>query len=983
MKLHYFILILWVLFGTSAFGQEVLENNPPSVQFYKINTPHFKVLYPKGFEVEAQRMANTLEHIYLPETQSMGIRPRKISIILQNQSSLSNGFVTMAPRRSEFYTMPPQDYNFLGTNDWLDQLAVHEYRHVVQYQQTNSGFNRVLYYAFGPATLAAMASISVPKWVWEGDAVATETAFTHSGRGRIPNFGLLLRTNLGEGKVFNYNTQYLRSYKHNISDHYVLGYHMISYLRKQTNDPDVWGKAMKRTAIAPFMPFAFSRSVKKLSGLSLPQLYQATARDLQKTWSEEVTYVQLTEFAKINTRSTKAYTDFRYPQPLSTGDILALKSGIGDFAQFVILHDGKERTVFIPGVMNDAGMLSVRGNKVVWSEYGFDPRWQIKNFSLIKSYDVEKKKYKVLTHKTRYSGAALSPDGSKIVTVESATSYKVSVVVIDSETGSMIKNFQNPENAFYSMARWSDDGKNVVALKTKNNKRSVIAIDYESGNETILIPDSEENIGHPVLTEKYLFFNSSVSGIDNLYAYDLEQNVRLQVTSSKYGAYNPAVSPDGKMIYYSDQSRDGFDVVSIPFNPASWRICEVLNQPKQYAEYLSEQEGRPNLFDSIPVKTFETDRYSKISGIFNPYSWGAYLNSSFTQADIGISSQDVLSTTAIKAGYLFDINERTGAWRLGVSYQGLYPIIDVNVMYANRSVDEGYIEYDKVVGSDTTENVVEKLVLDWKETTVETGIRIPLVTTNSKYYGNFSIGNYFGYTHVTDFTNSIDGGGRLFPANYPQFFLRSYLDNGSLLYNRFNMSAYRLLKQSRRDINSKFGQTINVTWYSTPYGGDFSGKQFSVYTQLYFPGFFKHHSLWGYWAFQSTDISKVYSNTESGRDNYIFNNQIPLPRGISVYRFEKFYSMSANYTLPLWYPDISIGPLLNLQRFRANVFYDYGFGSSPQFDSSQTYASVGGELRMDFNLMRYLPQLNVGFRYSYGLQPTASQFEFLIGFLNF
>jgi hypothetical protein len=148
----------------------------------------------------------------------MGARPRKISIILQNQSSVSNGFVTLTPRRSEFYTMPPQDYNFLGTNDWLDQLAAHEYRHVVQYQQANSGFNRALYYAFGPATLAAMASTSVPKWLWEGDAVATETAFTHSGRGRIPNFGLLLRTNLQEGRVFNYNKQYLRSYKHNISD---------------------------------------------------------------------------------------------------------------------------------------------------------------------------------------------------------------------------------------------------------------------------------------------------------------------------------------------------------------------------------------------------------------------------------------------------------------------------------------------------------------------------------------------------------------------------------------------------------------------------------------------------------------------------------------------------------------------------------------------------------------------------------------------
>jgi hypothetical protein len=132
----------------------------------------------------------------------MGARPRKIPVILQNQSSVSNGFVTLTPRRSEFYTMPPQDYNFLGTNDWLDQLAAHEYRHVVQYQRANSGFNRALYYAFGPATLAAMASTSVPKWLWEGDAVAAETAFTHSGRGRIPNFGLAASHESSGGQNF-------------------------------------------------------------------------------------------------------------------------------------------------------------------------------------------------------------------------------------------------------------------------------------------------------------------------------------------------------------------------------------------------------------------------------------------------------------------------------------------------------------------------------------------------------------------------------------------------------------------------------------------------------------------------------------------------------------------------------------------------------------------------------------------------------------
>ena len=119
--------------------------------------------------------------------------------------------------------------------------------------------------------------------------------------------------------------------------------------------------------------------------------------------------------------------------------------------------------------------------------------------------------------------------------------------------------------------------------------------------------------------------------------------------------------------------------------------------------------------------------------------------------------------------------------------------------------------------------------------------------------------------------------------------------------------------------------------------------------------------------------------------DYQFRNQVPLPRGHTVSRFQNFYTMSANYTLPLWYPDIAFGPLLNVQRLRANLFFDYGHGTSvfSGGTSTQTYTSVGGELKLDINVMRFLPQFNVGFRYSYGIAPSTTRFEFLIGSFNF
>jgi len=980
------ILTCFIIFAQSAKGQptSVLDNNP-HLKWRQANTNNFRIIYPQGFETQAQRMANTLEHIRTPEAKSLGVEPRKISVILQNQTTNSNGFVSITPRRSEFFAMPSQNYNFTGNLDWLDLLATHEYRHMVQFQHANRGFNRFLYYLFGANTLAAMSYIAVPQWFWEGDAVATETAFTSSGRGRIPNFDLLFRTNLQEGRVFNYNKQYLRSYKDNIPDHYVLGYQMVSYLRKKTGNANVWENITRRAWSASIMPFTFSNAIKKEAGLYVKDLYQEMAIELQKEWKEEQSSITVTPFEDIQVRDTKAYTDYRYPQELENGSVLALKSGIGDIEQLVILSDGKEKILTTPGVINSTGMLSAAANRIVWNEYRYDPRWRMKTYSVIVGYDIREKKRKFVSRNSRYASAALSPDGTKVATIETGTDYQTRLVVIDYETGAVHREFENVNNDFISMPRWKENGNEIVALTTNQQGKAITQFDFKTGQVKIVTSFADENIGYPVPYQKYILFNSPRSGIDNIYALDTSNGQKFQITSSRYGAYNPSMGVNGKVIYYNEQSRDGLNVVKVPFDPSSWLpVKETVSQPTTSFQHLVEQEGRPSLLDSIPVQKFSVKKYSQFTHLINPYSWGAYVDNSLTSVNIGITSRDVLSTTAISAGYLFDINERTGSWNAGISYQGFYPIIDVNFSRGNRSVDEGNIKYDKVVGTDTT-TVTENLTFDWKENTVEAGLRLPLITTSSRFLGSFTVSNYVGFTEVSEFTNSIDGGGRILPGNYPQYFFRDYADGGNLIYNRFSMSAYRLLKRSRRDINSKWGQAAFLDLYGTPYLGDYSGSLFAFQGRLYFPGLMKHHSLWGYWAFQKSDIADVNVSSGEGLDNYTFRNQIPLPRGQSVGRFEEFYSMSANYTMPIWYPDLNIGPLLNVQRVRANAFFDYGFGSSVvnQQPRSQSYVSTGAEVKFDINILRLLPQLDVGFRYSYGINPSASKFEFLLGTLNF
>jgi hypothetical protein len=132
---------------------------------------------------------------------------------------------------------------------------------------------------------------------------------------------------------------------------------------------------------------------------------------------------------------------------------------------------------------------------------------------------------------------------------------------------------------------------------------------------------------------------------------------------------------------------------------------------------------------------------------------------------------------------------------------------------------------------------------------------------------------------------------------------------------------------------------------------------------------------------------------------YTFRNRIPKPRGHSYPDDETFYSLSVNYALPIWYPDIVLGPILYIQRIKANCFFDYGKGTGHQYyynpdsnrvyfsTSDQIYQSVGIETTFDFNVMRFLPKFELGFRSTYrfanDFNTSGVVFEFVIGNIGF
>lgn len=181
-----FVYLISCFYSTNVIGQ-VFDSgqNPPGIKWQQINTENFQIIYPTALESEAQRMANTLQTIIISISNSLNKEPHKISIILQNQGTTSNGFVQLAPRRSEFFAVPPQEFDY---QDWLNSLAVHELRHVVQFDKLTGNFRAPLFEQLA----LAIFGVTLPPWFFEGDAVGIETALTNAGRGRLPGWELVL-----------------------------------------------------------------------------------------------------------------------------------------------------------------------------------------------------------------------------------------------------------------------------------------------------------------------------------------------------------------------------------------------------------------------------------------------------------------------------------------------------------------------------------------------------------------------------------------------------------------------------------------------------------------------------------------------------------------------------------------------------------------------------------------------------------------------
>ncbi len=933
IKLIYPVLSLFFLFlfFPSANAQYYLTGQEPaSTKWMQIKNNRFQIIFPTGYDSIAQMYARFL-NISAPYIKQPYLKKvRRIPIVLHNKTTISNAMVSPAPFHADFFEMPSQK---IYPEIWQKQLTLHEYRHVVQMNVMRKGFGRFLYFLLGQQGTALLFN-GLPQWFYEGDAVFSETIHSKSGRGRVPDFTYPLKAQIIEKKIYPYDKGQFGSYKNFVPDHYTLGYQLVlNGLINYKNN--IWKNIAYNVARKPFTLFPFSLRLHHITKMGKVKYYHHTLETLKEKWSKEITSY---DSCNIISQESKFYASYLFPVPLSNGNILTEKTGINDINRFISLSQkGKETVLFTPG-FDYTSSLSGNDSLIVWNEMAFDPRWSNRNYSVIKVYNSNTKKEHTLTQKSRYFAPSLSPDAKKIVAVKISESQQNYLEVLDITTGKVINTFHTPDNLLFLTPHWSVNGKFIVSIVLGNHGKSILKLNPETKEYSILLPFSFSEIKWPVLFKNKIVYSGTYEGRDNLYMLNTLSGKIYRLFQAKYGAVNPAFSKSGSVVYFSNYTANGYQLSKIDLNRKTKHLLPINPKPFIYPIQKLVTKNTFILDDSlIPQKKYSEHKYSKIGHVFNPYGWGPFvinLNNYSIKPGLSVLSQNNLSTAVTSMGYLYDFNQQTGKWHFSFNYLGWYPTINFGITTGKR---HAYA---------LSNNGFSRLIR-WKETNIGLTTSIPWNLTQGKWLSGVrpSFGINARYLKIVN-TSSF------------------YFKNNRLYLLSYGLSAYRFLKRSPKDIMPRWGQQVFFNFQQTLQGKN-SSEVFSAEGKFYFPGFAFHQGFSVYAGYQNQNLG-----------DYLFSNQIAVPRGYTGLFPTNYFVIRTNYALPLAYPDWNWQGAMYLKRIYTQLFYDQIEIYRPQ---KRYLNSLGIELYSNWNLVSLFPAVTIGMRFSFLPIKKSTTFDFLFG----
>ncbi len=904
------LLFLYFIFliPCSVFSQQ-FGGNPPTQKWKQINTDSVRIIFPVGLDSQANRAASIVHYLAAAKPVSLGDQLKKINIVLQNQTTVPNGYVQLGPFRSEFFLTPDLNNFGQGSISWGDQLALHEYRHVQQFNNFNNGLSKLMKTLFGQEGYALAINAAIPDWFYEGDAVYHETVLTKQGRGRIPLFLNTYPSLWQGGKKYSWMKLRNGSFKDYVPNHYNLGYLLVNYGREKYGE-DFWTKVTKDASAFKGLLYPFQVAIKKYAGVDY-KTFREQAFDFYKKNTERIAATRDEYLFPVKKNFVNNYS---FPYAAGNDSLVYLKSSSRQRATFYI-KDGKGEHKLKTRDISIDEQFSYRNGKIVYAAFETDPRWGWKDYSVIKVIDVQTGVQRKITGKSKYFTPDISADGSKVAAVQVDEKGRSELHIIDAANGQVIKTIHSSEINLFTDPKFIDENSLVTAVRLSDGKMALATAEIATGNTVRLTPPSFNVVGYPCVNNGIIYFTASYSGNDDVFALRMSDKKIFKITDGPLGNYY-ANAGNGK-ITWSAFTAEGYQIKQMNEKDIVWNeigsaVAEKLTDnisTKFSAEYSDV------LLNKVQQRNFPVSKYKKGTKLLNFHSWRPYYEDPiFT---FSLYGENVLNTLQTELYYLYNQNERTSAVGFSGVYGAWFPYLNFGTeLTFNR------------------EAITGNKLRQWNQLDSRIGLSIPLQITSGQTFKNFNIGSNFIQRN-----------------EFNRDFFKDSLGNTSFSYLHHYISWSQQVQQATQHIYPRFAYALSAIYRHAI--TKYEGNQFNAGGSLYLPGLLSSHSLLLTGGFQQKDTLSQVS----------FGNRFAYSRGYTGRFFSRMWRLSANYHLPLLYPDWGFGNILYLQRIRGNIFYDFTKVYSRNKAVTRDQRSVGGELFIDTKWWNQYP-LTFGFRVS-------------------
>ena len=937
-----------------AVGQD-----PGKIRWRQIQSVNFQVIYPSDYETEAQRVVRIFEKAYDYSGITLRHQPKKISIILHTKSNESNGFVAWSPSRVELFPTPHQG---IYAQDWIEQLAIHELRHHVQIDKIESELPSIFRILLGEQAASIVIGAYLPFWFLEGDAVVTETALSHSGRGRLSSFSMELKAQVDEKKIYSFDKAYLGSYKDYIPDYYQLGYQMVSNIRDQSGG-EVWSKVLHHIARNPLGINSLSKGLRLATGKNQDDFYKLIMMNLKSTnpFSLGIMADSSLQGKHILTDS-KDFADYSYPYFLDDTTYVAYKTSLKQIPEVVIIdRNQKENRLFQPGQVLEESM-SVANDKIIWIESKPDIRWTYRNLTLLRIFDIKSGLLREKNLSVKLFAPVISPNGKWIAAVKYDSQNHCSIVVLKVDDFKLVKEFSATDHNNFISPAWSAENDALYAVELGEQGKSIIRIDLETGALENMTVSTYGELKKPVQAGKYLLYCANQSGKMEGYAMELKTKKSYLIASGKYGIKDLQCSPDGARLLFTDYSSNGFKLALIDtFKLTAKVIAMEVNSIDTLAEKLASQEKGIINFSNLDSITYTSKKYRKFSNLINIHSWSpVYIDpdQSIVNAGFSVVSQNKLSTAITQMGFDYNTTNHTGKWIAKFEYAGWYPVLRLYGDYGKEKstyyqINNHYNMQHKLASVDTVAISYTQSVMN-----LHIDAAIPFNYSHGKMYRMVEPEFQVGYSYKWQDSTTPSS---IFRGSYIPFTYRLY--------------AHNILRLSPSDIQSRWGQIIDLQYRHTPLGDKQLGAIAAAEGTIFLPGFFNNQGIKMYLGYQ-----KKIAN-----DHY-FSDLVNYPRGYSNVENSSLLTFRSDYVLPVWSPDWNLWRLYYLKRITLRIHYDFAMVNSPVQGADsfihRSISSIGGELLTECHFLRFIAPVKLGVRESLLIESKKLISEFILS-INF